>query len=313
MKDIDLTNITFIIVEVMLPLVLSYFITFILFSFLLNKRINLKMVAQPNANTVTHVLPTPLIGGIGIFIGVMPSILLFLDKNFHLKSYIFGLLPLVFLGLYKDRFQSALSPILQLIFQITASVVLYLHWNEINHLNFNWFNMSIFIAVSCVIINAYNFIDVMDGLAGAYILTVFITLGGVMIYQKDVQHISFVFSFIGGIFAFLKFNWTPAKLFMGDLGSFGLIYSLLFLLISARPSMGIPTILEYLFIFFLVIFEFIFTILKRIMKGKSPLIGDGIHISTILLKNGVKSQAIVTYAIVITLLTNIIAFCIRIL
>lgn len=289
-----------------MPVTLAFIISYCFFKFLLNKRIDLKLVAEPNSNTVTHLYPTPLIGGLGIFIGVIFPLLVFLNTDFPLMTYVCGLLPLIVLGLYKDRFQAALSPIVQLLFQIATSLVLYFHWNEVNQLSITWLNSIYFVIICCIIINAYNFIDVMDGLAGSYILSVLVVLGISLAIDGHVQYLPFVFSFVGAILAFLKFNWTPAKLFMGDLGSFGLIYTVLFVFISVRPTESNSVVIGYIFILFLIMFEFTFTVTKRIFSKKFPWIGDGVHISTILLKKGVKSQTIVIYAIMITVLTNLI-------
>lgn len=298
------------ILNVILPLLLALIVTYCLFNILLRNKINFKLIAQPNANTVTHVQPIPLIGGLGIFLGVALTAVFFLEKGFPLGTYLLGLLPMAVLGVYKDRFQAPLSSIIQLVFQITTCLILYFYWNEINHLSYNLINAGVFVVICCIIINSYNFIDVMDGLAGAYIASVLILLGASMIYHENIHLISFVALFTGAILAFLRFNWRPAKLFMGDLGSFGLIYTVLFIIISIRPVEGVSTHLGYFFVFFLVIIEFTFTVTRRIMTGRLPWIGDGVHISTLLLKKGIKSQTIVIYAVLVTIITNLLAvFC----
>ena len=288
-------------------LLLAFIISYFLFNILIRNNITFNLIAQPNDNTITHVTPIPLIGGLGIFLGIVLPTLIFIDCGFPLKTYLAGLFPIAILGIYKDRFQSPLSPLIQLLVQTISSLVLYFHWAEINHIEFHWISLGIFIIICCIIMNAYNFIDVMDGLAGSYVLIVLIILGIGSIIHGNIQHIYIVFSFIGAIIAFLKFNWRPAKIFMGDLGSFGLVYSVLFILILERPMESVSTPLAYIFIFFLLILEFTFTIFKRVAKRASPLIGDGVHISTILLKKGVKSEVIVICAIIITLITNILA------
>lgn len=295
-------------IYILIPFTLSLFITLITFYFLIKKKINFRLIAPPNEHVLTHIRATPLIGGIGIFLGIILPVFIFLERDFPLTNYLFGLIPVGILGMYKDRFQDPLSPIIQLVFQITTCIILYCYWNQVNQFSFSWLHMGLFLLICGGIINAYNFIDVMDGLAGSYIINVFIMLGVISVLIQNIGFMIFIFSFIGAIFAFLRFNWTPAKLFMGDFGSFGLIYSLLFILISVCPIKNNSSLIGYFFCFFVLILEFTFTCLRRILLRKSPFIGDSGHISIILLKKGIKSQTIVGYVILLTNLTNLVAF-----
>lgn len=287
---------------------LTFILTLVVLGFLIKNDINFGLVAQPSKDVKTHVRPTPLIGGLGIFVSIIAAALASYGKaGFPLYTYFGGLLPVGLLGLYKDRFPDSVAPKVQLIFQTMTSLVLYIYFLDVNHLEHHWIKMSFFVFFCCILINSFNFIDVMDGLAGGYLISVFIVIGAISIWKENHGFAILIFSFIGALLGFLKFNWHPAKLFMGDLGSFGLIYSFIFILISVCPVKNSYSFLGYFLVFFVLFLEFGFTCIRRLLSKRSPLAGDGNHISLILLSKGNKSEAIVIYQMILTAATNLIA------
>jgi len=295
----------YILISVAATLVFAALVSHLLIKY----DINLGLMSPPNKDVLTHIDYIPLIGGIAIFSSVVIcGLYFFINLEVPVKSYLLGLIPVALLGLYKDRFQEPLSPVIQICFQLLSSIQLYQRWININHYDFQWHSALIFVLLCCIIINSFNFIDVMDGLAGGYILTVFMLIGLISIYKSNLEAAILSFSFCGALLGFLKYNWHPAKLFMGDFGSFGLIYSALFLLITSCPVRNSYTYLSFFLVFSVILFEFSFTFLRRIILKQSPLVGDHNHISLILLNKGNKSNTIVAYTILITAFTNLVAF-----
>ena len=286
----------------------AFILTLLILRYLIKRNINFGLIAQPNDQVKTHVRPTPLIGGVGIFASIIIiALVAHGETGFSLSAYFSGLAPVGLLGLYKDRFPDSVAPKVQLIFQIITSLILYTYFLDVNNLVHNWVGMSFFIVFCCVIINAFNFIDVMDGLAGGYLVSVFIVIGAISMWKENHGFAMMIFSFTGALLGFLRFNWHPAKVFMGDLGSFGLGYSLIFMLISVCPAKSNYSYLGYFLVFFVLFLEFGFTCVVRILLKRSPLSGDENHISLILLRKGNKSEAIVIYEMILTIATNLIA------
>ena len=70
-----------------------------------------------------------------------------------------------------------------------------------------------------MIINGFNLIDGVDGLAGGLGIISAFFFGMVSIFMRDFDIAILSFSLIGSLLAFLRYNFSPAKIFMGDTGS----------------------------------------------------------------------------------------------
>ncbi|MBO8242376.1 glycosyl transferase family 4 [Prochlorococcus marinus XMU1410] len=164
-----------------------------------------------------HNTPTPRGGGvIFVIMTIIPSIFYILLFGFSKELSIpFLLIPLSIIGLLDD--QNSLSPKIKYFFQFLTCLFIYAIGNlfiDLNFLNFIGFITSVLIIIFFTgIINFINFMDGIDGLVSTCmlisILTSCIILG---------IHQSYLF-LLGSIFAFILFNWHPAKIFMGDVGS----------------------------------------------------------------------------------------------
>lgn len=284
-------------------------LSFIIVAFILKKclkfNINFSLIAPPNEDVVTHTQPIPIIGGLAIFSISIPF-LIFLSNHFDysLKNYFIGIIPVMLLGFYKDKIQKPFSPIIQFMIQGLSSYFLYMQWETINAIEFQWLFIIVFIFIFNLLMNAFNFLDVMDGLAGSYSLVIFsvLSIAGILSNEYTIAIMSLIF--IGSNLAFLLFNWHPAKLFLGDVGSFGLIYTLLFFFISVFPFEGINSLLGFFFIFFVPLFELLFTSFRRILLNKLPYYGDANHASLLMLNSGLESKKIITLVILTSILTS---------
>lgn len=292
----------------LLAFICSGLIAISIFGSLLSKNIDFGLIAPPNIDVSTHNAPIPLIGGIVIFVSFfIPFIVISVLYNLDIWIYLIGFLPLGTLGLYKDRFQQPVSSFKQLVPQLLTTIILYYYWCNINQVSFSWTTFVIISSVFCIIMNGFNFLDVMDGLAASILLSMLVFIGIAGVYFENTAYTLVVSSLIGSLVAFLKYNWWPAKLFLGDFGAFGLIYSTLFISISIYPHNSIKHPVGYIFVFFMLFFEFFFTIVRRLKMRKLPYLGDNNHISLTLLNKGIKSTAIVVGATICALITNLIA------
>jgi len=166
-----------------------------------------RVLDQPNARS-SHSAPTPRGGGV-VFVAI-PSIVAFscLGAEFG----VIGLLPLLTIplaavGLADDCFNLPAAPrfLAQL---VTGSVFVWL-----SPLPFtSW--ASIFVVISAVaIINFTNFMDGLDGLVASCLAIALVTAA------IQLQAPCSIWALIGSLSAFLFWNWSPAKVFMGDVGS----------------------------------------------------------------------------------------------
>jgi len=146
-----------------------------------------------------------------------------------------------------------------------------------------------------VIINSFNLIDGVNGLSGS-IAGIIASVFGLWFYQIDMIELSILaFAMVGAIVAFLKYNFSPAKIFMGDTGSLllGLICAILAIQFiemhkvledltyatQAAPAVAVGILIVPLF-------DTLRVFTLRMMRGRSPFSPDRNHIHHLLLDSG---------------------------
>lgn len=166
-------------------------------------------------------------GGVPIFIGALFSILLWMTESLGQQNkYLLSTLAIFFvIGLRDDLIP--MRPILKLISQLIPILLIavfsdfqitsfYSVWD----LNFSqYLAIPITIFTLVVITNSFNLIDGIDGLAGSIGLIILLTLGFWFYSVNEFSTAFIAFSFCGGLMAFLVYNWSPSKIFMGDTGA----------------------------------------------------------------------------------------------
>lgn len=184
---------------------------------------------------------TPTMGGLFIILGSVISFVIYSIYNkISLNKVILLLFPLITFGLIgflddgliilkKDN--KGIKPNLKLLLQIVFSLAygfLYLKLNGNTHFNIFGFKINLkyfyIILISLMLVsssNAVNLSDGIDGLASGLLIIVLMGIS-VLSYNRDISIFVFSLSLIGGIIGFLCYNFHPAKLFMGDVGSLAL-------------------------------------------------------------------------------------------
>lgn len=157
-------------------------------------------------------------------------------------------------------------------------------------------SIPVSILIIMFIVNAFNLIDGINGLAGTIGLVVNLTFAVLFIHMGQIEMASLAFSMVGAIIGFLYYNYTPARIFMGDTGSLliGLISVVLaikfielnkFTDLGTRPSFfSAPAIAVAILIIPLFDTFRVFSI--RILKGNSPFKADRNHIHHRILRLG---------------------------
>ncbi|GAA4093668.1 hypothetical protein GCM10022392_15260 [Mucilaginibacter panaciglaebae] len=146
-----------------------------------------------------------------------------------------------------------------------------------------------------MIINAFNLIDGIDGLAGISGILSNLAFAGLFFYihQYEVAIVSLIL--VGSILGFLRYNLTPAKIFMGDTGSLfiGLISAVMairFIELTKFNTLGVPQISAgpalAVAILIVPVFDTIRIFFVRILNGISPFTADRNHIHHRILRLG---------------------------
>lgn len=254
--------------------------------------IALGAVAPPNPDVRTHLNATPALGGLAVISAVLVALLMIWLAGVGVGSvsYFCALSLMGALGFYKDVRQSALSPYLQLAIQLTACSILVLsaeggleHWSAPA--------MIALVGAATLITNAFNFIDVMDGLAGTVsaVVALCFVAAGILIGSAQITFVALALA--GACGGFLLWNRPPARVFMGDIGSFGIGLTVVYLLITAISAGA--TVLVLIPLVAVPLLEVFTTVLKRIAAGRSPLHGDASHLSLRLLNSGMSPCTVI--------------------
>jgi len=204
------------------------------------------------------------------------------------------------LGLWDDI--KSIGPYSKLIVQFAVAIIAtYFADIRVEFFIENKIITSILSAVWIVlIINAFNFLDNMDGAAAgiAVIASSILFTAAALSSQIFVGGLALVF--IGALLGFLVFNFPPAKIFMGDAGSLvvGFFVALLTLRTTyyqeAQSGHWYPVLMP-LVVMAVPLYDFISVTLLRISQGKSPFIGDTQHFSHRLKRHGLTdTQAVLT-------------------
>ena len=217
----------------------------------------------------SHILPTPRGGGIIFILSPLFSCL-FLFPFFgtrvfsDIPSYIF-LLPIFFVGLVDDKYN--LSPLIKFFPQLLTCIYLLCNQSmspaSLILPSYTVYGSVIFIcAVFAMVlfVNLVNFTDGLDGLvSSSFLLPLFTSL-----YLTSSTPLDWFF--LGSLISFLFFNWSPAKIFMGDCGS--LFIGSYYLFIAMRAS----SLIEFLILISLVsplILDSLVCLARRLISKKN--------------------------------------------
>ena len=263
-------------------LLLPFFVSF--FGIYLYKRFSISqnILAEPNFRTL-HIKPIPSGGGI-IFSVVFIISLLYLwwlgllSDNFFLVLSIGGLAATLF-GFLDDLIN--IGPIFKLVIQFLLSGWSFFWLEGSNLFFFDWLPALFAIPATLLflvwIINAYNFIDGIDGMAISGALFVSFTIICVLLLTRpDSEFILLLALLFACISSFIFFNWPPASIFMGDSGSIFLGY-LFGSIILATVISGELSILTWLVVFGYFFADLVVTQIMRFILVKKWYLAHRSH------------------------------------
>ena len=243
-----------------------------------------KVTAEPNGEVITHQQTIPLLGGIGILAGFLPALVYVVYLDPQWLGLALGLALLSPLGLFKDFHQEPFPPAIQLCIQ--TAVLITLAWFGFR-LDFDLslpFNYLLTVLVGLWLLNGINFIDVVDGLAGGVTGIAALFMGIFFILVGD-DGVFLAFALAGGCLGFLVYNRSPAKIFMGDIGSFSIGLILLACLLASPPDES--QFLQTIPILIVPCADVAITSIVRLVKKKTPTQGGPEHPSLIMLNRGI--------------------------
>ncbi len=287
-------------------IILTTFLTSLILTHLMIKiSKNMNIMDIPNERSV-HKKPTPLLGGIAIFLSFLFGFILFGNQNPLMISILIASFLILLLGIFDD-----IKPIKArykfVIHILVALIVVFYGGLKLTHvdifslsLNFKWMSPYITILIIVGIINAVNLIDGLDGLCAGISSIYFLTIGVIALILNKFNGLDIILSFImlGSTLGFLVFNFPPAKIFMGDTGStfLGLMISVIMLL--GFKTVTLTSLLIPLVLLILPITDTLFAIIRRALNKKPIGQADKEHIHHQLLKHlSTRKTILVIYVV----------------
>lgn len=237
------------------------------------------IVDAPDGNLKHQREPVPYFGGLVIYIAFLMSLVFTFEFRHDVLGIILGGTIVVMLGLIDDF--GVLTPATKLIGQLLAVFVLIKSGIKIEIAVLpDWLDLVLTMFWMVGLINAFNLLDIMDGLSAGVGAVSASCLLVVAVLQGD-QTIAFMLAaLIGSLAGFLRYNWQPATIYMGDTGAMfiGLLLGAM-TMIEQYPSAHPVSLLTPVFILGIPIFDTLFVMYIRHLRGLPVFWGSPDHIA----------------------------------
>ncbi|MBS1510678.1 MAG: undecaprenyl/decaprenyl-phosphate alpha-N-acetylglucosaminyl 1-phosphate transferase [Bacteroidetes bacterium] len=292
--------------HILLSASLAFLITFFAIPIVIQVAKDKKLFDEPDERKV-HKTVIPTLGGLGIFAGFIIATLMGVPSTTELQYFGAAAIVIFFLGLKDDIL--ILSPSKKFIGQLVAAGIIikfggivlndmhgFLGIHEIPRV------ASIILTIFTIIVitNSFNLIDGVDGLAGSLGVLTTLVFGVYFYFAGQLTYAVMALALTGSIIAFLIYNFSPAKIFMGDTGSLllGLINSILVIkfiniagnsasnfYLESAPAIGFSILM-------IPLFDTLRVFTLRILDRRSPFSPDRTHVHHFLLDLGFTHRMI---------------------
>lgn len=279
------------------------------------------LIDQPNMARKVHTTPTPLGGGIGVWAGVVVTLVLAqiallivsnsdalaswipqgldvsgaIERSKQLWTIVGAGTVLAVVGLIDDKKNLPWIP--RLLIQLGVAVfVVAMGVRATVFVPLPWIGWIVTVVWILVLVNSLNFLDNMDGLSPGIGLVASLMFAAVLLGATSeprwlVGGVMLILA--GSIGGFLCFNWPPASIFMGDSGSYfiGMMLACFTITGTFYDSSGSRhVILSPLCILAVPLYDFCSVMIIRLKEGRSPFHADKSHFSHRLVQLGLHPR-----------------------
>jgi UDP-GlcNAc:undecaprenyl-phosphate GlcNAc-1-phosphate transferase len=281
--------------------------------------LTLNILDRPNSKIKTHKEPVPYLGGLAVWLSyIFTMILLRLATNFPtgtlhaLRGIVIGSFLIIFVGLVDDFHVRGIGYIIKFIAQFGAAVILVLYDIRIKFIRPDFIAILLSVLWIVGITNAFNILDVMDGLSSSVAIVASI---GFFIISMPTERIYVNFGSIvmlGACLGFIPYNLSKKlRIFLGDTGSMFIGYVLSALAMGTSYTtvnrVGLYTPLVILAI---PIYETLLVMFFRMKKGQSPFRGSKDHYSLRMEMMGFSRSVILLCTVLVSIALTGIAYVI---
>ncbi|EDZ96305.1 undecaprenyl/decaprenyl-phosphate alpha-N-acetylglucosaminyl 1-phosphate transferase [Limnospira fusiformis KN01] len=271
-----------------------------------------------------HKRPMVRLGGVSIFIGTLIALLLvwclggFIGadgqplppkQEFEILGVAIGAIAFFLIGLGDDLF--GLSPLTRLILQTAIAssvwgVGVRIEFLSIPYfgglIHIGWLSLPVTVLWLVGMTNAINWIDGLDGLAAGVSGIAAVVMLIASLYMNQPAAALIAAALAGGCLGFLRYNFNPAQIFMGDGGSYFMGFTLAGVgVIGLVKTTAVTSVLLPYLILAVPILDMSAVIIERLRHGKSPFAADNRHLHHRLLKAGLSQRLTVLFIYTLTL------------
>ncbi len=256
------------------------------------------IVDRPDGNLKQHQRPVAYLGGIAVYLSFLATLAL----SFEFSSEVLGLLlaatMVILLGIIDDL--KPLGPKIKLVGQIIAIFVLikcdiYIDIAIVP----DWLDIAMTFVWMLAVINAFNIIDIMDGLSAGVGLIAALVLFVVGVMNGHAMMAVMSLALAGALLGFVRYNFNPATIYLGDAGSM-----FIGLMLGTLSMIGVYTdhnqagYLAPLVILGVPLYDTVLVMYLRRRKGMPVIQGSPDHFALRLRKSGLSTRqtVLVTYA-----------------
>lgn len=310
---IDLNQLT-----VILPLsfLMAFVITYLSVPSIIQLAKLKKLYDEPN-HRKEHVSRIPTLGGLALFVGFFFSFV-FWSGDYRMlgfNSILASLIILFIVGIKDDLYPMPARK--KLLAQVLAALIVVIQGDlritnlygllSIHDLPY-WVTVVITTVAILAIMNGFNLIDGINGLAAGIAVIVLGTYAYWFYQMNDVVFLILCLTLIGSLLAFLRYNFSTASIFMGDSGSLviGYLISIITIRFIQESRVHEPNIFfsiaaaVYAFNLLIIpLFDTLRVFTVRLLKGRSPFTADRNHIHHTLVDIGLnhRNAAMLLYAV----------------
>jgi len=248
----------------------------------------------PDTERKIQTRPIPKLGGLAVAVAftlVAFMALLVVDAPGELSLAASALIPALFSGLvgYLDD-RRHLNPYLRLALQGLTGILVWWLGSQVDVFGATWLNAMLVVVFVMVLINGLNLLDNSDGLAGSTVVVSGLGASTIAIISGQELVSVLGLALVGVALGFLRFNWFPARVYLGDSGAYFLATLLAVLIIRMRPESVEPriAILIVALLIILPLVDTIYVVTKRMRAGIHPFTAGRDHLSHQIQASGAK-------------------------
>jgi len=247
-----------------------------------------------------HDQPKPRIGGIAVYLGFAVALFAALGyllndansykdlKNLHdFVGLIFGGTLILMVGIWDDIM--GMSPRAKLFAQCSVAAISMLYGFQIHYINdplhhghtiffYPWFSIVLTLTWYVGMMNAINFIDGLDGLLSGVTVISSMSMIAIALSRGHAEIALVLAALAGGALGFLRYNWNPAKIILGDSGALfiGYVFATVSIIGVSKTAFAI-SLLVPLVVLALPVLDTVVTIVRRTTAGKKFYEADRGH------------------------------------